>query len=128
MKIDGIAPILVVDDDRDVRDALCDTLSDAGYSVTTADSAGNALSYIGANPMPSLILLDWNMPSMNAAQFMAALEQTPSSAQVPVVLITADGHIERKVKAANFRDGLKKPVDLDKLFKIVERFASPQRS
>ena len=126
MTKDGKAAILIVDDDRDVRDALCDTLSDAGYTVTAADSGGSALSYIGANAMPALILVDWNMPSMNAAQFMAAFEQTPCSAQVPVVLITADGHIERKLKAANFRDGIKKPVDLNKLFEVVERFASPR--
>jgi two-component system response regulator FlrC len=128
MSKDNQAPILVVDDDRDVRDAICDTLSDAGYAVTTADDGVSALSYIGANPAPSLILLDWNMPAMNAQQFMAAFEATPLSAQVPVVLVTADGHIERKVKAANFRHGIKKPVDLDELFQVVEQFTSQRSS
>jgi CheY-like chemotaxis protein len=122
------AAILVVDDDRDVRDALCDTLTDAGYTVTTADNGVSALSYIGANPAPALILLDWNMPAMNAEQFMAVFEETPLSAQVPVVLVTADGHIERKVKAANFRHGLKKPVNLDELFRVVERLTSQRPS
>ncbi len=116
--------ILVVDDDRDVRTALRDSLEDAGYRVAAVSDGGHALSYLQANGPPSLILLDWNMSPMNAQQFMATFEKDPSFDAVPVVLVTADVHRERKLKSGRFSDYLSKPVDLDVLFSVVKRLTT----
>src|SRR5881392_847902 len=71
-------PILVVDDDPDVRDAIVDTLQDEGYHVVQTPGGREALVYLRSNPPPSLIFLDWNMAPMNASQFMDEFCKEPS--------------------------------------------------
>ncbi len=84
-------PVLVVDDDADMREAVRDTLLEEGYEAHVAAGGQEALDYLRAHPSPPLILLDWNMAPMNGARFMAELG-TDSSAlsSIPVVLLTAD--------------------------------------
>jgi CheY-like chemotaxis protein len=116
-------PILVVDDDEDIRDALRDTLEEQGYEIAQAGDGLAALGYLRTNPAPPLILLDWNMAPMNAPAFMAEFVKEPSFAQVPVVLLTADARV--KEKAANGYAGyLRKPLNLDALFDVVKRFVN----
>jgi CheY-like chemotaxis protein len=117
------APILVIDDDEQIRAALRDTLELEGYAVVDVESGPAALEFLQANPRPLLILVDWNMVPMNAPAFMKELETLPSC-EVPVVLITADGHAQQKSRMSNFVGYLKKPVDLNALFALVDRFAS----
>jgi CheY-like chemotaxis protein len=116
--------ILVVDDDIAIREAISDALGDEGYPVEMAVSGADALGYLRSHPAPSLIFLDWNMAPMNAPQFMEELAREPTFGQVPVVLVTADVKAEQKVKTSRFEGVLKKPVDLDRLFALAERFAS----
>ncbi len=116
-------PVLVVDDDADMREALKDTLASEGYSTAQAGDGEAALTYLRDNPLPSLILLDWNMAPMNGPQFMTqlALEDAALSA-VPVVLVTADARGSEKALSHPFIGHLSKPVSLDALFDIVGRY------
>src|SRR5687767_2283771 len=108
-------PVLVVDDDVDIRDALRDVLHDEGYETAEASDGTAALEYLQNNPVPPLILLDWNMAPMNGPQFMEAFVKLPAFARVPVVLLTADARVEEKAKQGRFAAHLKKPVQLDAL-------------
>jgi CheY-like chemotaxis protein len=118
------APILVVDDDEALRDALRDTLELEGYSVVDMGSAVDALEYLRRNPRPLLVLLDWNMEPMDAPAFMRELAKEPSLGDIPVVLVTADARAERKFSLAAFVAYLVKPVNLPSLFAIIRRFAA----
>ena len=122
------APVLVVDDDVDVRDALRDTLEQEGYSVAEATNGMQALEYLHDNPPPSLVLLDWNMVPMNAPAFMEALAKTDLVGRFPIVLITADVRVVEKAAAANFSGYLKKPVSIESLFEVVERYCTQASS
>jgi CheY-like chemotaxis protein len=119
---DRKGPILVVDDDPDVRDALVDTLQDEGYEVVQMAGGREALEYLRANPKPALIFLDWNMTPMNAPSFMVEFCKDGSNQDVPVVLITADMHASDKVTTSRYSAFITKPVNLDTLFSVVERF------
>jgi len=116
-------PILVVDDDPEVREALRDSLEIEGYSVVDVGSGADALDYLGLHPRPLLVLLDWNMAPMDASEFMRELAKSPGFAGIPVVLITADARAQQKATTANFVDYLDKPLNLHKLFTIIERYA-----
>jgi CheY-like chemotaxis protein len=118
---DSTAPVLVVDDDRDIRAALRDTLELEGYAVAEARDGGDALKWLQNNPLPRLILLDWNMAPMNGPQFMEALEKNPLPTPVPVVLLTADARVSEKSKTARYAGYLKKPVELDPLFAVLKQ-------
>jgi two-component system response regulator FlrC len=115
-------PVLVVDDDNDIRTALRDTLESEGYAVHEARDGTDALSYLKTSPLPPLVLLDWNMAPMNAPQFMQELALAALPALPPIVLLTADARADEKVKSAAYAGFLKKPVVLDALFDVVRRF------
>ena len=111
--------ILIVDDDHDIREALADVLGDHGYQVHAAGDGLEALQYLRANPAPSMILLDWMMPKCNGAQFRAQQLDDPAIAEIPVVLLTADVHLDDKTKVLQARAYLAKPVSLERLLSVV---------
>ena len=114
-------PVLVVDDDADMREAVRDTLAGEGYEAHVAKGAREALDYLRAHPSPPLILLDWNMAPMNGARFMAELSSDAALSSIPVVLLTADVRAAVDATHRGFVGCLTKPVDLELLFAVVER-------
>lgn len=112
--------VLVVDDDADIRDALCDVLQLEGVPVALARDGAEALQWLRTHPAPRLVLLDWNMGPMNGQQFMRALAGE-SFEKVPVVLLTADARVQEVARAHAFAGALKKPVKLDELFALLDR-------
>jgi CheY-like chemotaxis protein len=115
--------VLVVDDDADIREALKDTLEQEGYPVACAGDGMEALLFLEANPVPALILLDWNMAPMNAEGFMEVFGKDPRFGSIPVVLVTADARVGDR--ASSYAGFLKKPVKLDTLLAIVARHCGP---
>lgn len=126
-------PVLVVDDDASIREAIKDTLEQEGYPSVEAADGTAALAYLRTHAAPPLILLDWNMAPMNGAQFMEEAAKDPNLAAIPVVLITADiraartavateKKTENKTGSGGFAGYLQKPVSLDDLFEVVVRY------
>jgi len=120
----GKRPILVVEDDADICDAMHETLADEGYDAIEFSDGRAALDYLRSHPAPPLILLDWNMAPMNGAEFMAEVAQDASLSPIPVVLLTADMRAPEKLARHPFAGFLKKPVDLELLFQIVARYCT----
>ena len=84
----GAARILVVDDDADLRDAIAFTLSEAGFAVGEAADGPAALATIGA-ARPDLVVLDVMMPGPSGIEVCRQLREDPSTASLPVILLTA---------------------------------------
>jgi DNA-binding response OmpR family regulator len=82
------ARILVVDDDADLRDAIAFTLSGAGFAVGTAADGPAALAAIGTS-RPDLVVLDVMMPGPSGIEVCRQLREDPSTASLPVILLTA---------------------------------------
>ena len=114
-------PVLVVEDDADLREALADTLSLAGYSAIPAADAEQALAWLERGN-PGLVLSDVQMPGMDGHNLLRALKARRP--EIPVILMTAYGQIERAVQA--IRDGaadyLPKPFEPDRLLATVARY------
>jgi CheY-like chemotaxis protein len=115
--------VLIVDDDFDIRDTLTEILEEEGYTVKSAMDGFEALSYLRANPAPSLILLDWMMPHCDGAQFRSEQRNDPSLARIPVVLLTADTRTYEKTGSLQVDGFLAKPVDLMTLLDVVSKYA-----
>lgn len=118
----GSFKILLVEDDFDVREALAETLRDEGYAVECAVDGAQALDYLRAGARPGLILLDLMMPRMSGSEFRMAQKVDPQLADLPVVLISADGRMEEKARTLETHGAIKKPIDVDELLSTVERF------
>jgi CheY-like chemotaxis protein len=83
--------ILVVDDERDIREALAELLEDAGFTVATAEDGASALEWMRAHPgSPGVVLLDLMMPVMDGFTFLAHREIDPALRAVRVVAFTAN--------------------------------------
>ena len=113
--------ILLVEDDFDVREALVETLRDRGYEVESASDGEQALQILRAGARPRLILLDLMMPRMSGSEFRIAQQADPTLSHLPVVLLSADGRMEEKAIALEVQGAIRKPIDLDELFAVIER-------
>jgi CheY-like chemotaxis protein len=108
-------PILVVDDDDDIRDALVGLLRDAGHPVVEAMDGRQALD-VARSSLPRMILLDLMMPVMDGYEFLAERAKHVSLVDIPVVVITASG--TRSVPGAS--GVLHKPFNVDDLLAVVK--------
>jgi two-component system chemotaxis response regulator CheY len=113
--------ILLVEDDFDVREALVETLRDRGYLVESASDGEQAIQLLRGGARPGLILLDLMMPRMSGSEFRMAQLVDPALASLPVVLLSADGRMEEKAVALKVQGAIRKPIDLDELFSVIER-------
>lgn len=80
--------ILVVDDNPDAITILRSTLESRGFTVVVENNGTSALEAANAEP-PDLILLDVMMPEMSGMEVLQRLKETPRTAQIPVILVTA---------------------------------------
>ncbi len=113
--------ILLVEDDFDVREALVETLRDRGYEVESAGDGEQAMQLLRAGARPGLILLDLMMPRMSGSEFRIAQKEDPALSDLPVVLLSADGRMEERARALKVEGAIRKPIDLDELFAVIER-------
>ncbi|MFN7973301.1 MAG: response regulator [Acidobacteriota bacterium] len=115
-------PVLLVEDDSDIREMIGDILEHKGYNVMTASSGQEALDRLATPLLPGLILLDLMMPGMSGVEFRKAQTQDPRIAPIPVVVLSGDAGIERKSDALGVAGYVKKPIELRLLIDIVDRF------
>ena len=117
----GRRPIVVVDDDRDIRETLAEILTDEGYEVHTARNGLEGLTLV-ASEQPGLVLLDLFMPVMDGAEFRRQQLRDPAIAEVPVVVISAAAGLERKVAPLALAGWLEKPIHIEALLAVVRRY------
>lgn len=114
-------PILIVEDDHDLREALSDTLKLAGYQVVEAQDGEHALRVM-AEQKVGLVISDVMMQPMDGHKLLKRIKA--ATPHIPVLLMTAYGMIEKAVEA--MRDGaadyLTKPFDANKLLAQVARY------
>jgi CheY-like chemotaxis protein len=110
--------ILVVDDERDIRDAIAELLEDEGYEVQGAGDGAEALAK-AKDCHPAVVLLDLMMPGMNGWEFRARQRGDPELSAIPVIVVSALGKVPG-VDAAGY---LQKPFELDDLLSAVRRHA-----
>jgi CheY-like chemotaxis protein len=110
--------ILVVDDDRNVRETLGDILRLSGYTVTLAENGARALDEIRGGAAPAVVLLDLMMPVMSGWEFLEVAEADDHLRILPILVVSA---LPAPVAAAGggVRGWLGKPVDIDRLLAAV---------
>jgi CheY-like chemotaxis protein len=121
----GVAQVLLVEDDEDIRDIVQDVLEDAGYDVVPASHGRQALEFLAevkasASP-PDLVILDLMMPLVDGHQVLFVMGGDRLLASIPVVVISAFAR-EKPDGAAAF---LRKPFSLDALSSTVHDLIVP---
>lgn len=115
--------ILVVEDDANLRGALCDTLELAGYRVTGMEHGQSALDKIASEPV-GLLLSDLQMKPMDGHTLLKKAKAMMPD--LPVVMMTAYGTVQSAVEAMHqgASDYLLKPFEADELLQRVQRYIS----
>ena len=116
--------VLVIDDEKAIRDAFTGALAEIGYAVETAASGDEGLAMAKARP-PDLVFLDLRMPGMNGVEVLGHLQEPGGPcAEVPVYIVTAFRRefIESLRKASD--DGLRfdiadKPLTIEQIQQIA---------
>jgi len=88
--------ILVVEDEPSIAELLSVNLTHAGYTVSRALQADEALQLL-RNTKPDLVILDWMMPGKSGVQFARELRANPSTQAIPILMLTAKGEEADKV-------------------------------
>jgi two-component system response regulator MprA len=106
--------VLVVDDDRAVRDALRRVLTLAGYEVQSAEGGGEAIELV-AQSVPDAVVLDVGMPEVDGLEVCERLRMLGN--RVPILMLTARVEVSDRVAGldAGADDYLIKPFDVDEL-------------
>lgn len=110
--------ILVVDDDRNMRELLGIHLRNAGYEVETAED-GLAGGYGVLRNRPDLIISDVNMPHLDGYEFIAALRADGALKGIPVIFLTSEDDAQFRGKHLGAVGFISKPVRADRLLSVV---------
>ncbi len=117
-----LARILVVEDDRFIREIVATTLSAEGYAVDVTEDGAKAWDYL-AQHKPELVVLDLALPYMDGITLCRKLRATPGGATVPVLVVSASSGraVIQAALEAGADDFLDKPFDLADLAGRVQR-------
>ncbi len=123
----SLSKVLIVEDDPNLREALCDTLQLAHYEVVDADCGEEALRQLALHPDIAMVVSDVNMGAVSGHDLLC--ETKKKYPHLPVLLITAYASISQSVRA--MREGavdyLVKPFEPQVLVDTVKRYAGDGR-
>ncbi|MCK4711254.1 MAG: sigma-54-dependent Fis family transcriptional regulator, partial [Marinosulfonomonas sp.] len=120
--------ILIVDDERDIRELISDILEDEGYSTRLAGNSDECMKEVNADA-PALVILDiWLKDSqMDGIDILKSIKR--DNPDIPVVIISGHGNIEIAVAAIKqgAYDFIEKPFNIDQLMVVVSRAMETSR-
>lgn len=120
-------PILVVEDEPDTANLVKLILQENGYQVVHAADGQEALDKIASMSIPSLVLLDIQLPHVDGVTILETIRATPDWQDVPVILLTAvvDPLCIRRAVSIKVQDYMLKPFKRDDLLRCVDRALTP---
>jgi two-component system nitrogen regulation response regulator NtrX len=123
-----MSDILIVDDERDIRELISDILEDEGFATRKAANSEECMAEIGQEP-PALLILDiWLKDSqMDGIDILKTVKR--DNPEVPVVIISGHGNIEIAVAAIKqgAYDFIEKPFNIDQLMVVIRRAMETSR-
>jgi two-component system response regulator CpxR len=112
-------PVLIVEDDADVREMMTQLLSAEGFEPRIAMNGRDAIDQLAAGPAPDVILLDLMMPVMDGQHFLEHYRRDPAYACIPVIVLSATSDCTPHLQAAAV---FRKPLDFGRVLDTVRRY------
>jgi len=117
--------ILIIEDDSEIRNTMIDFLEDEGFVVRAAENGAQGISILQeSETLPGLIFLDIMMPVMDGIEFRSTQLKDVNYSKIPTVIFSADGRVNQKVDTAGTVEVLKKPVELDDVINLANKYCS----
>ena len=108
-------PVLVVDDDPDIRESLCTLLEGEGYATISAENGAEAVAQMQAHE-PCFVILDLMMPVMDGWEVRTRMQEHKELARIPVCVVTATP----EWAPLDSTCVLTKPVDIAELLRVMD--------
>jgi len=118
VEISARGPILIIDDNDELRLSLQEVLESGGYRTAEACDGDEALSMMRSGLRPSLVLLDLQMPRMHGRDFVSALGREQIDVP-PVMLISCDANLDVEAASLGAIGFLRKPFEVGSLLSLV---------
>jgi CheY-like chemotaxis protein len=118
--VDKRHPVLVVEDDQDIREVMVEILESAGYAVPSARHGAEALAYLKSGRKPCIIVLDLMMPVMDGWTFSEEMQKDPELAAIPILVVSAVGRQDPRNAKMNAVEHLSKPLNIEKLIATLQ--------
>lgn len=118
--------LLLVDDETLVAEGLAALLRARGYAVELAADGKSALERLARDPLPDLMLLDYEMPELDGEEVLRRVRLDPRLARLPVLMATASSIDLARVQSVSGL--LRKPYPRHVLFEMIARLLSARRS
>lgn len=106
--------VLVVDDEREIRDLLRTSLSAEGYEVVVASNGEEAIG-LAKTENPQVILLDIEMPGIDGIETCKRLEADEKTRLIPIIMMTSRGDRDIEAYLEGATDVVNKPFDIAQL-------------
>jgi CheY-like chemotaxis protein len=122
MGVGRLVSVLVVEDEREVRESTAQVLIEAGYDVRRASSGSEALAQLHSGYRPAVILTDYRMAGMNGAELLTAVRADAALCSISAILTSgfADESVADIAGASAF---LRKPLNPELMLDLVARLA-----
>ena len=114
--------VLIVEDDRAVREAAVALLEVDGLRVSEAENGAEALAELAEGLRPKVIVLDMMMPMVDGEKFLKARRLEPDIASIPVVIFSALQKIPRDLSESRVVAILSKPVEPQRFLRTVREY------
>lgn len=116
--------VLVVDDDKEIRESLVELLEDYGCAAIGVENGLKAMERLMTTDHTCLIFLDLAMPVMDGNAFREEQVKRDELKDIPVVLISAFGNLKNHSKAMQVDAYLQKPLDAARVLDLAKRYCS----
>lgn len=120
-----IHPLMVIEDDDDIRELMKAMLEAEGYYLVTASNGAEGFALLSQIPKPCMILLDMMMPIMDGWTFSEEAKKNSRYQSIPLLAVTA--FAEQISSKDRFYGVLKKPIRLDLLLDLVRHHCPSEK-
>ena len=118
--------ILVVEDFEDARRMIKFLLEDLGYEVLEAEDGWKAIESV-KRQIPDLVLMDLALPMINGLSATRMLRELDETSETPIIALTASGQfLHQQALEAGCNDFITKPLDIDKLKPMIDKYLQVQ--
>ncbi len=117
--------VLIVDDDRDIRETMELLLEEHGHRVVCAANGREALRLMRQGPLPNLVVLDLMMPVMSGWELREQMLGDPALAAIPTIVVSGDTRAVQRRADLHVDGYLSKPFELDDLLSHISDVDPP---
>ena len=121
--------IFVVEDQKDLRESICEELERSGFNAVGAPHGEKALSLLHhSGSRPALMLLDLLLPHKDGWEVVASMKADAKLRNVPIIVMSAVPPQATSLQAQGVSATLSKPFTMEELLFVVTRFVKPEKA